>query len=105
MDISSLNGRWVLEAVEGKPVSEEKDIYFQIEGQTITGYDGCNRFGGSLSSPFVIRRSQRGCASEGISLPVDLTNPLPKLTASRMEGDQLVIPMPSGVGEATFKRK
>jgi META domain len=105
MDISALNGRWVLETIEGKPAAAEQDVYFQIDGQTISGFDGCNRFGGNLSQPSLMRKSQRACLAAGVALPIDLANPLPQLTSARLEGDQLVVPLPGGAGEARFRRK
>jgi heat shock protein HslJ len=104
MDVSLLEGRWVLETVNGKGMSGEQEIYFEIKGETITGYDGCNRFGGSLAQPSQLRKSQRGCSSEEPQFPLDLSNPLAQLSVATLQGNQLILRLPDGKGEAKFKR-
>jgi hypothetical protein len=105
MDISALKGRWVLEAISGKGVALEKgEIYFQITEDTITGYDGCNRFGGSVAQPSLMRKGQRACPPETILLPLDLSNPIPQLSRATVRRDKLFLPLPDGQGEAQFRR-
>ncbi len=105
MDFSELKGKWVLEAINGKDVISEKlEIYFEITEQTITGYDGCNRFGGSTAQPFVIQKSQRACPPETILLPLDLSDPALQLNRATVSGDKLFLPLPDGKGEAQFRR-
>jgi heat shock protein HslJ len=105
MDVASLQGRWVLEAVNGKSVSPDRgEIYFQITEQTIIGYDGCNRFGGSLSQPSRIQKGQRGCPSDAMLLPLDFSNPASQLSQATVRGDRLFLPLPDGKGEAQFRR-
>jgi META domain len=105
MDISELKGRWVLEAINGRNVTfENLEIYFEITERTITGYDGCNRFGGSTAQPFIIQRSQRACPPETILLPLDLSDPAPQLSRATVSGDKLFLPLPDSKGEAQFRR-
>jgi META domain-containing protein len=105
MDISELKGRWVLETVDGKSVAPEKgEIYFQVTEQTITGYDGCNRFGGSVTQPSQAQRGQRGCPPDTKPLPLDFSNLLPQLSRATVSGDKLSVPLPDGKGEARFRR-
>lgn len=105
MDVSELKGRWVLETVDGKSVAPEKgEIYFQITDQTITGYDGCNRFGASVTQPSQGQRGQRGCPPDAIPLPLDFSNLVPQLSRATVSGDKLSLPLPDGKGEAQFRR-
>jgi len=104
-DFSALNGRWVLEAIDGKTVRMEKgQIYFEISGDTITGYDGCNRFGGSIGQPASIRKGQIGCPAESVLLPLDLSNLTPQLRRAVVSGDILTLPLTLDKGEARFRR-
>jgi heat shock protein HslJ len=105
MDVASLQGRWVLEAVDGKSVSPDRgEIYFQITEQTISGYDGCNRFGGSLTQPGRIQKGQRGCPADTMLLPLDFSNPASQLSRATVRGERLLLPLPDGKGEAQFRR-
>lgn len=104
MDIEGLMGRWVLVAVNGKQVSRHPEIYFEIAGQSITGYDGCNRFGGLLAQPSNIRKTQRGCPNERTAMPLDLSNPVEQLSSSTLRSDRLLLPLTNGKGMAEFKR-
>ncbi|MDF0650265.1 MAG: META domain-containing protein [Nitrospira sp.] len=105
MDLAELKGRWVLETIDGKKVaSGGKEIYFQITEQSISGFDGCNRFGGSISDPSGIRKTQRACPPETTLLPLDLSNPAPQLSQARVREDKLFLPLVDGTGEAQFRR-
>ena len=105
VDISELKGRWVLEAVNGQDVDRQKgEIYFQITDQTIVGYDGCNRFGASITQPSPMQKGQRGCPPETMLLPLDLSNPGPQLSKAAVREGKLFLPLPDGKGEAQFRR-
>lgn len=106
MDISDLQGRWLLEKVNEVAVSPDLErVYFEIKDQTIAGYDGCNRFGASLTEPSRVQRGQRGCPSEAGELqPFDYSNLLQQLTRAAVSGDRLSLPLPGGKGEASFRR-
>jgi hypothetical protein len=104
MDISKLQGRWVLELVNGRPVSSEREIYFEIEELRISGFDGCNRFGGRLDAPGEVRVSQRACAERGPRLPLDLSDPESHLKTAELTGDKLDLPLPGRGGTARFRR-
>jgi heat shock protein HslJ len=105
MDMSKLQGRWVLESIGGQPVSAGDEIYFEIDGMTITGFDGCNKFGGSLDAPDRLRMTQRGCVSDRPKLPLELSDPRSQLDAATVTGEQLTLPLPGGPGEAVFSRR
>jgi heat shock protein HslJ len=105
MDVSELKGRWVLETVDGKGVAPEKgEIYFQVTEQAITGYDGCNRFGASLTQPSQARRGQRGCPPDATQLPLDFSSLLSQLDRATVSGDKLSLPLQDGKGQAQFRR-
>ena len=101
---ADLNGRWVLEAIDGRPVAANVEMYFEIQGSALTGYDGCNNFGGSLDNPSMLRMTQRACSSEQIPFPLDLTDPRAQLALGKLQGDVLELPM-AGSGTATFRRR
>jgi hypothetical protein len=105
MDMSALQGRWMLESINRESVSPEYNLHFKIEGRLITGFDGCNNFGGSLDNPDLIRKGQRACTGSGPRLPLQLSDPLPQLNAARLVGDELIVPLSQGTGEATFRRR
>jgi hypothetical protein len=103
--LSAIEGRWILEAINGRPVTVgTEEIYFQLNGETITGYDGCNNFGGQITQPTQIRKSQRACPAGTLFLPLDLSNPLPQLDRAKITGGKLFLPLSSSQGEATFRR-
>jgi heat shock protein HslJ len=105
MDLGELKGRWVLEAIDGKDIaSGGAEIYFQITEQSISGYDGCNRFGGSITDPSAMRKTQRACPPETTLLPLNLSDPAPQLSRATMRGGKLFLPLRDGTGEAQFRR-
>ena len=105
MDMSKLQGRWVLESINGQPVSSGAEVYFEIDGMTITGFDGCNKFGGSLDAPDRMRMTQRGCVSDRPRLPLELSDPRSQLDAAKLTGEKLTLQLPGGTGEAGFSRQ
>ena len=105
MDLAELTGRWVLEAIDGKDVaSGGAEIYFQLTEQSIIGYDGCNRFGGSITDPSTMRKTQRACPPETTLLPLNLSDPAPQLSRATVRGGKLFLPLIDGTGEAQFRR-
>lgn len=105
MDVSELKGRWVLETIDGKSVAPEKgEIFFQITEQAITGFDGCNRFGASLTQPSPAQRGQRGCPADAIRLPLDFSSLASQLSRATVSGDMLSLPLQDGKGQAQFRR-
>jgi heat shock protein HslJ len=105
MDMSKLQGRWVLESINGQRISPGAEVYFEIDGTTITGFDGCNKFGGSLDAPDQMRMTQRGCVSDSPGLPLELSDPRSQLDAAKLTGEKLTLPLPGGTGEAGFSRQ
>ena len=66
---------WVLESVKGRLLIESSYITIEVAGDSITGYDGCNWFGGrsedgkpvaaangTFTSPSPLASTLRGCA-------------------------------------------
>jgi hypothetical protein len=104
INVAGLQGRWTLETLNGQPVELSMAVYFEIDGHTLKGFDGCNNFGGPLENPVLIRKGQRDCAGEYVSLPLDLGSPLEHLRQASVTGDVLSLPIPQGGGEATFRR-
>lgn len=105
MDVSGLQGRWTLESIDGKPVDAPTPIYFEIDGLTITGFDGCNNFGGRLDQPAGLRKSQRACLAEGPRLPLDFSDPWAHLERATVSNNTLVLPLPEGSGHARLHRE
>ena len=104
-DMKALQGRWVLESIDGRTIETTSDIYFEIDGETISGFDGCNKFGGSLDAPERMRRTQRACSSDTPRLPLDLSDPRSQLESSRLDGDTLELDLADDAGTAKFRRK
>ena len=100
----SLQGRWQLETLGDRAVDTPRPVYFEINGTTIVGFDGCNTFGGPLGTPARIRVGQRGCVGENVVLPLDLANPVGQLRNGRLAGDILTLQLPDGMSTATLRR-
>jgi len=60
---AQLQGRWSLIETGGNS-SDGQGIFFEIDGDNIAGYDGCNRFSGTLSEPARIRSTERACTGD-----------------------------------------
>ncbi len=103
--VKELHGKWVLESINSRAIESETDIYFKIDGKTISGFDGCNTFGGSLDAPDQMRMTQRACASDSPRLPLDFSDPLPQLESSKLEGDTLELDLADEAGKARFRRQ
>jgi hypothetical protein len=103
MDPSELTGKWLLESIDGRPVTG-REIHFQIEGLTISGFDGCNTFGGRLDAPGRIRISQRACEGNAPEFPLRLEDAAAHLRTARRSGDRLDLPLWERPGIASFRR-
>jgi hypothetical protein len=101
-DYPDLEGRWILEAAGDMKVTRNPAIFFQIEGQKIVGYDGCNFSGGTLDRPGTIRRSERACPPETIVLPLDLSDPMRQMRGTVVGQNNLLLYLPQGL--ARFRR-
>jgi len=102
----ALNGTWTLVSIDGRSVAQSGDVpTFVIEGDAIHGYDGCNRFSGTLSKPEMMIVGQRACVGEYVSLPLDLTNPKGHLAQAGIEGEKLVIPAWNGFPASVFAHR
>ena len=103
MELSDIRGRWVLDIINGEQVPREPVIYFEISERDISGFDGCNDFGGNLEDPTSMRQGQRACLQNNFKLPEPILNILSRIRHARREGDSLIIPL-SGGKELTFIR-
>lgn len=105
MDIDALQGRWTLISINAENVVTDQDVWFELKGTRIVGFDGCNNFGGDLSSSRPLRKSQRGCEDDSFEFPLDLSRPVEQLNRATLEGDELALPMPEVEGVALFIRQ
>ncbi len=103
--MSQLQGKWVLESIGGHAIESKTEIYFKIDGLTISGFDGCNLFGGFLDKPKELRIGQRACSSDSPRLPLQLSDPRSQLESSKLEGDTLDLVLDDEAGKATFRRQ
>ena len=103
--IAELQGKWILESIDGNAIEPKPAIYFEIDGLKISGFDGCNRFGGSLDAPNELQIGQRGCPSDSPRLPLQLTDPRVQLRSSRLEDDTLELVLVGEAGKAKFRRQ
>lgn len=102
-----LEGTWQLARTGDRTVEGSADQlpFFTITGGKITGFDGCNRFGGPLEDPQRIVRGQRGCGKGHVELPLDLGNPAGHLKAGTILGDRLLLPAHGALPESEFRRR
>lgn len=95
----ALEGRWYLVELPDRQIGS---IYFEIHGNEIAGYDGCNSFAGELRPSAEIRIGQRWCVGGTTVFPLDLSNPMPQLEKAQLTGDELILP---GGERATILRR
>ena len=102
-----LDGTWQLTKTGDRTLdgADKQLPYFTIAGRMITGFDGCNRFGGTLDDPQNIVRGQRACSGAHMKLPLDLGNPAAHLKAARIRGNRLLLPARDGLPESEFQRR
>ena len=105
MDIDALQGRWTLLSINAEEVITDQDAWFELNGTLIVGFDGCNNFGGDLSSSHPLRQSQRGCEEVTFEFPLDLSRPLEQLKEATLQGDELTLPLTESEGVALFIRQ
>lgn len=101
-DISEASGRWVLESVEGRPLDGGSKIFFQIDGEIISGFDGCNRFSGRVDQLAMMRGTQRGCPPEVFQ--IRLAKAQDALNALDRGAGSVVLPVGEGGELVTFRR-
>lgn len=102
-----LIGRWFLDAARDKnPSSNDSVVFFQITADgAFSGFDGCNTFSGRLDAPEFIRKTQRDCIGNEITLPLDLKDPVAHLRSAVVEADLLRLPLNEGSRGALFRRQ
>ena len=100
--ITELRGEWVLESIEGRPIDSKSRIYFEIGEETISGYDGCNSFGGKLDALDRLRRGQRACPAE--VLQIRFSDLKTQFESLKVEGDALDLVLADDAGKARFRK-
>ena len=103
--VPDLQGKWILESIGDQAIESETEIYFKIDGLTISGFDGCNLFGGLLDKPKELRIGQRACPSDSPRLPLQLSDPRAQLESSELDGDTLDLVLADEAGKARFRRQ
>lgn len=102
----SFDGTWVLAEIGGKSVSANAGRIpgFSISGNDITGFDGCNQFGGRLDRPGEIVATRMACVGDYIAIPLDLSDVGAHLHKATRSGDTLSLPASGGLPASVFKR-
>ncbi|MEP4769671.1 MAG: META domain-containing protein [Roseibium sp.] len=89
IDVDVITGKWLLKTVDGAPVARDQTAYFSIAGNELSGFDGCNFFGGTLENPALLRMTQRACADD--QLAFDANALVAKLPSATLQNDTLTI--------------
>jgi hypothetical protein len=88
-ETADLQGRWTLVAISGTPTgSSSPSAHFEIKGSTITGFDGCNTFAGSLERPDAIIATQRECVAGSLFEVSDLVR---NMQLAALVGGRLIV--------------
>ncbi len=90
----------MLESIDGRPVEAPKEIFFEIAAGSVSGYDGCNHFGGRLDALDEMRATQRGCPPD--VLQIRLAGPESPLKSLEVRGDTIELRVSNGL--ARFRR-
>jgi heat shock protein HslJ len=104
---SDLQGSWKLVEIQSQPVQPAAVNalpMFTVKDQSIEGFDGCNNFWGRLDQPGSIASTRRGCPDGSLKLPLDLTDPMSHLKASRVDKGRLILPERAEIPESVFER-
>jgi len=104
----ALEGTWQLEAIDSVVVSDisgEQVPFFEVKGSGIKGYDGCNRFFGSLDKPGAIVSTRRACPDSMLKLPLDLNDLDAHLQTGCLKDDQLTIPADDSYPSSSYRRQ
>lgn len=103
---TNISGSWRLMSIAGHSMSASDNVpQFTIDGSTISGFDGCNQFGGNLNDPQSMRLGQRACAGDYVKLPLDLSDPKAHLDSGSLQGDSLTLPARAGLPSSVFVRE
>lgn len=103
MNTTHLQGRWALQTLNGNRI--ETEIFFEIDGTKITGFDGCNNFGGRVDAPSRLVMSQRACASKKALPLINISEIITQLRSAKVSNSRMTVPLPGGGGEAEFERR
>jgi len=102
-----LEGTWRLKSVDSSPLGLPTDElpFFAIAGVDVEGFDGCNRFFGSLDRPGAIAATRRACPDAAIVLPLELNDLGAHLRSGRINGDVLTVPARGAYPASTYVRQ
>ena len=103
-----LEGMWQLEAIDSIAVADtsgKQRPFFDIKGSGVRGYDGCNRFFGSLDKPGSISSTRRACPEPVLKLPLNLSDLNAHLQTGCIRGDQLTIPARGSYPSSSYVRQ
>ena len=105
METNDVKGTWTLTRVGGQQIqTSTTPPGFTIDGNLISGYDGCNQFGGPLDDPASMRVGQRACAGDIPIFPLDLSDPGAHIASGSMDGGRLLLPARNGLPSSEFNR-
>ena len=105
---AGLDGTWQLKAIDQTPIEaspEDQAPFFKVAGDTIEGFDGCNRFSGSIDRPGAISATRRGCLDVKNMLPMDLNELDAHFRSAEINGDTMTVPARGDYPESTYARK
>ena len=105
--VSTLDGSWRLVAIGAKrlaPMTASRVPFFVIDGEEVTGFDGCNDFSGRIDQPWGIVTTRIGCPESEIKLPLDLGNFLSHLRSGIVLENTLSIPATGLYPASVFER-
>lgn len=97
--------RWQLASLNNVPISTNMlKIDLQVDGQSFSGFTGCNSYSGKLSAQnFAINgQSRMSCDKEMMSRETQFFKALNSASVQSADGNQLVLR--SKVGVLVFKR-
>lgn len=104
----TLDGNWILTEAGGKRIaadSLDRTPNFRISGNEISGFDGCNQFGGRLDRPGEIVATRMACLGDYIELPLDLDDAGAHLKKAKLNGDTMRLPAAGRFPASVFKRR
>lgn len=98
-DLSQLQGKWLLSALEGKPFSQnpaQKEVFiaFDVEMMQVSGSSGINQFGGPFTVPAPAKITfspMRSTLMAGLNMETEnlLYQAFPRVTAYALSGNVL----------------
>lgn len=102
-EVADLQGRWTLVAISGAPTgSSFPSVHFEVKGMAISGFDGCNNFGGLLDKPEAIIATQRACAA---GAPFDVSDLVRNMRLATLVAGRLTVSLGSTRQQFEFSKQ